>query len=183
LLASCADEPVAPTEDLVTPSLTPSFGATHADYLKTIPNEGTFWDDCANGGQGEFLDWYGAYDVVFRKVETPSGNDAWKWYLDFYAHPLGMIGVTTEDHWQFYKGEDTGAAIKLHCDPSPCPGGAGNPTGSDKLNFHYSDTEWYENQAGERIRYRIAYHIQMEDGEVVKHERSVWECKYYPARP
>jgi len=177
LLAGCADEPLTPAEDM----LTPSFGATHEQYVWTFPNDiPGVYDECANGGQGELVDYYGAFDVVIRRVMTPSGNDAWKWFIDYFAHPLGITGQESADDWKLYKANDTGAAIKLHCDPSPCPGAPPDPTG-EKLNFHWRATEWYANQHGERLHYISAGHVVMEGAEIVKHERSVLKCKYFPA--
>jgi hypothetical protein len=181
LLAGCADETVVPTEEVGVPSL----GAADEEFVWEFPYDPQdVYDECANGGQGEVVNWYGAYDVIFRRVTTPSGNNAWKWFIDYYAHPSGMIGQTTQDVWVLDKANDTGAAIQVHCDPSPCPGdGPIDPMGSDKLNFHWRGIEWYENQDGERIRYNLAGHLMVTNGEVVEHERSVFKCEYFPARP
>ena len=53
LLWGCTDQSVAPTDDLLTPSL----GTTHEQYVWTFPNDASdVYDECANGSQGELVE-------------------------------------------------------------------------------------------------------------------------------
>lgn len=157
LLAGCGDQPVAPPADAMAP---PSFAAAHDAWTEYIP-----WDGVTDEFPclGDIVTWYGGFDVHFRTTTTPSGNEIWKWRLG-YDYPLGFVVDGTGETWSFLTGQDTGGSLT-------------KPSGEYKE--HWQLTEWYENEAGEKVRSHMVFHLMIDADGNVSVEKFLNKCHLY----
>jgi len=157
-LVACEEslvEPVAIPDGLDTPS----FAVQRDAWVETVDLGGAVvYVDCVNDGQGEELLISGTLRWPVRVLITPSGNEVWKWKIDYWTEtPLSQLGLESGDVYSLVKAEDTGGSIT-------------KPKGTQYVE-HWQFNEWYANEDGDKFHTRGKFRLMIDANGDVKLDR------------